>query len=63
MIIIDAAFHHNDKNNIITTTYLCDKDGSIGIHALGMQSESIPDSSLSASSAFEMLHVGPQNAR
>ncbi|XP_027199924.2 discoidin domain-containing receptor 2-like [Dermatophagoides pteronyssinus] len=59
----DAAFHHIDKNNIITTTYLCDKDGSIGIHALGMQSESIPDSSLSASSAFEMLHVGPQNAR
>ncbi|OTF74456.1 hypothetical protein BLA29_014538 [Euroglyphus maynei] len=28
-----------------------------------MQSEMIPDSSLSASSAFEMLHVGPQNAR
>lgn len=39
---------------------LCDAEG---IMALGMESGEIADSALSASSAYEMLHVGPNNAR
>lgn len=54
----DAALENESED--LPATSLCDADGIV---ALGMESETIPDSSLTASSAFEMGHVGPHNAR
>ena len=53
----NIAENENEDQHSIS---FCDRDG---ITALGMESGQIPDSALTASSAYEMLHVGPHNAR
>ncbi|UXI21412.1 phosphatidylserine synthase I [Sarcoptes scabiei] len=59
--LADGEIDDGSDESSKSLSNLCDRFG--GIKALGMESERIPDSALTASSAFEMLHVGPQNAR
>ena len=55
--VIDTTDNETEESHL---NILCDRNGII---PLGMESGQIPDSAISASSAFEMSHVGPTNAR
>ncbi|VDM95853.1 unnamed protein product [Onchocerca ochengi] len=53
-----ALYQAQELNNIVTFS-----PSECRITALGMESGEIQDSQLSASSSFDMISVGPQNAR
>ncbi len=58
LVAVGASAEPEEQTSLSSS--LCDPDGPL---ALGMESGAIADSALSASSAYEMLHVGPNNAR